>query len=157
TTFLPDRTDPERYAVQFRNLADKPTAGPRFTFADNAVFCPLENHPYRWGITISNSRNGLVRGNVLYNWAGAGMTVEDDACSGTVIEKNFNVLTRGNGISRSWAGEGEGFALWTTDMVVRDNVSADTAYHGFSYFQMAARGPGPVREFARNEAYGSYG
>src|SRR5262249_49867170 len=125
---------------------------PRFTFADSTVYCPLAQHTFRWGIDVHDSRNGLISGNTLYNWSGSGFVVEDEASSGNVIEKNFNVQTNGlPGSTRdNWGQRGEGFAFWGTNNNIRDNVSAATDAQAFEFY-----GGGPFREFARNEGYGA--
>ena len=98
----------------------------------------------KWAISIHDSHFGLIRGNVVYNAAGAGITTEDGSETGNVIEKNFVVRADGSGFgveSRGRSGpelghEGSGFWFRGANNIVRDNVAANARFAGFMYFQL---------------------
>src|SRR5262249_6987397 len=70
----------DRSAVSFLHLYGPQGGqanGYQYTFVGNSVFCPVDPMPFRWGIDISDSHYGLIKGNVLFNWAGAGIVLEN--------------------------------------------------------------------------------
>src|SRR5262249_45842318 len=89
-----------RDPVDFHHLFG-PTTIPsddyQYTFAGNSVFCPLDPMPFRWGIAIDDSHYGLIKDNVLYNWAGAGVITVEGNETGNVIEHNFVDRVTGTG------------------------------------------------------------
>ncbi|MCI0379427.1 MAG: Ig-like domain-containing protein [Gemmataceae bacterium] len=122
-----------RYPVHFSHLvgpAAAPTNGYQYTFVGNAVVCPLNPMPFIWGIDINDSHYGLVKDNVLYNWAGSGLVTETGSESFNVIEHNF--VARVSGIGgradgdigpQGIAREGSGIWLRGPNNYVRDNVA----------------------------------
>ncbi|MCI0464832.1 MAG: hypothetical protein L0Z62_48545 [Gemmataceae bacterium] len=139
-----------RYPVYFRNLsgpAATPANGYQYTFVGNSVICPLDPMPFRWGITVKNSHYGLISGNVLYNWAGAGLVTQDGNESFNVIEKNFALAVRGDDNPRANTGR-DGSVYWFNGFnnYIRDNVAANghgdhqgiVAGSGFNLFTPAA-------------------
>lgn len=176
-----------RYPVNFRHLMGPAAASPsgyQFTFAGNSVLCPLTPMPFRWGVTIHDSHYGLIKDNVIYNWAGAGLMTVDGSESYNVIERNLVVRVDGTGTDMDRGRNGAGFWISGPNNYVRHNV-ASTVYspggyqhHGFDLnFRMlgnvrvpAYRGAStavagqyttlnvnrtPVLQFEGNEAYGA--
>src|SRR5262249_11976838 len=95
-----------RYPVQFLHLygpAATPADGYQYTFVGNAVLCPVTPMAFKWGIDVNDSHYGLIKDNVLYNWAGAGVVTEAGNESYNVFEHNFVVRVLGDG-----ARDGEG-------------------------------------------------
>ena len=139
-----------RYSVHFSHLIGpgQPQAnGRQFTFEGNSVFCPLSPMPFRWGVAINDSHYGLVKNNVLYNWAGGGIVTEYGNETENIIEHNFVVrtLSGANWVSDGWEradqrGTGdisvEGVGLWFRgpNNRVRNNVSANNTSYGYTYF-----------------------
>lgn len=123
-----------RYAVYFNHLMGPivtPANGFQFTFDSNAVFCPIDPMPFRWGVTLNDSSYGLVSNNVLYNWAGASIVGESGRESFNVIEHNFVVATRGDQNPRNNdARDGSAFWFRGFNNYIRDNVAAN-AYDNF--------------------------
>lgn len=113
--------------------------------------CPLDPMPFIWPITIHDTDGTECSGNVVYNWAGAGIMLEERS-AGNDIEDNFVCKIVGAGQSRADSGKGrEGVGIWgqnSTDNVVTGNVVAQAALFGFTFF-----GGGPFRTFSRNEVY----
>jgi PKD repeat protein len=176
-----------RYPVQFRHLmgpASTPADGYQYTFLGNSVFCPLNPMPFRWGIDINDSHYGLVQGNVLYNWAGAGIVGESGNESYNVIAENYVVRITGAGTNRADDRGGgdighEGSGLWFRgpNNYIRDNIVAHAHFGYTLYFtgMHQARvplAPGystavggqynvvdmtdtPLLQFQDNEAYGA--
>jgi hypothetical protein len=175
-----------RYPVHFAHLigpAAIPADGYQFTFVGNAVWCPLDPMPFRWGIDIQGSDYGLVKDNVLYNWAGAGIVTDDGSESYNVIDHNYVVRITGIGGRASDRGdldfgfEGAGFWFRTGNNYISNNISADIAGgYGYTIYQRytssikvpSFQGADPsvdgqytlvnmnaqaLREFSNNEAY----
>lgn len=139
-----------RYSVHFQHLigpTQTPANGYQYTFKGNSVFCPIDPMPFKWGITIHDSHYGLISGNVLYNWAGAGIVTESGNESFNVIERNFVVAIRGDSNPRDNNGR-DGSAFWFNGFnnYVRDNVAANAigsfwgivSGSGFNLFAPAA-------------------
>src|SRR5262249_32982217 len=85
------------------------------------------------------SHYGLISGNVLYNWAGAGLVTLDGNESFNVIEKNFAMAVRGDENPRNNNGlDGAVYWLHGWNNYVRDNVAAD----GHGNFQGIVAGSG---------------
>ncbi len=139
-----------RYPVQFLHLygpTTTPANGYQFTFTGNSVFCPILPMPFRWGIDLNDAHYGLVKDNVLYNWAGAGIVGESGSESYNVIENNFVVrtLAQNNTINNHWQRADdrnrtdfafEGVGLWFRGFnnYVRNNVSSGATSYGYTYF-----------------------
>jgi len=152
---------------------------PQFTLVGNAVV-----RSKKWPIAVHNSHFGLVQGNVLYGWEGAGLMTEDGSETGNVIDGNFALAGTGQGGRDAGGREGVGFYFRGPNNWVRNNVaanimpsvgSADAAY-GYKYFLVylgqnglhpfpPAKGSAerltldaytlPVLEFSNNEVYGA--
>ena len=145
-----------RYPVHFHHLLGPqatPANGYQFTFVGNSVFCPMSNHDFKWGIAVHASHYGLIKDNVLYNWAGAGIVTEDGTESFNVFEHNFITAIRGSTNPRDNDGrEAAGFWMAGFNNYVRDNVVANATNSfvqivsgvGYKYFVQAALGQ-PVR------------
>jgi hypothetical protein len=118
-----------RYPVYFAHLwgpAGGRPDGYQFAFVGNSVFCPLDPMPFRWGITLEDSHYGLIRGNVLYNWAGAGLAAIGGNESYNVIEANFVIATRGDHNPRdNDALDGSAFWFLGFNNSIRDNVATN--------------------------------
>src|SRR5262249_505241 len=88
----------DRTPVASRQLFGPVTAqadGYQYTFVGNSAFCPLNPMPFVWGININDSDYGLIKDNVLYNWAGAALVAETGSETGNVIDHNFSAFTTG--------------------------------------------------------------
>ncbi len=176
-----------RTPVTFDHLigpATVPADGYQFTFIGNTVMCPLDPMPFRWGVTLNDSHYGLIKDNVVYNWAGAAIVsgLSGSETSNTFAH-NFVVKVGGTGDRgdgdgfRDHAREGTGMWFGTTSAFVRDNVVADASTTGYFYYalgqtqktpafqgadptlsgQFTELGVRPISEFSRNEAFGSTG
>jgi PKD repeat protein len=123
-----------RYPVTFDHLigpAAIPADGYQYTFSNNIVECPLTPMPFRWGIDINGSDYGMISGNVVYNWAGAGIMTEQGNESFNVIENNFVMRVTGIGLRadypQDFGTEGSAFWLSGPNNYVRNNVAADVS------------------------------
>lgn len=139
-----------RYSAQFVHLygpTTMPANGFQFTFAGNSVFCPILPMPFRWGIDLNDAHYGLVKDNVLYNWAGAGIVGESGSESFNVIDHNFVVRTLAvnNTVNSQWQRADdryrsdfafEGVGLWFRGFnnYVRNNVASGATSYGYTYF-----------------------
>jgi hypothetical protein len=128
-----------RYAIHFHHdfgPREAPDSGYQFTLVGNAV----DGAP-KWGITVHNSHNGLVRDNVVYNTRGAGIVTEDGTESFNVFDHNFALRSEGSGdfAPRSGyggaapdpGGEGAGFWFRGPNNYIRNNVAANADAFGF--------------------------
>jgi PKD repeat protein len=116
----------DRNPVTFLHLlgpSQIPANGYQYTFVGNVVFCPLEPMPFRWGITIADSSYGLVKDNVVDNWAGAGIITEMGSESYNVIEHNFVIDVSGDGDKSTLGLAGNGYWFRSPNNYVRDNVA----------------------------------
>jgi hypothetical protein len=176
----------DRYPVNMRHLVgpgSPPANGYQYTFVGNAVTCPLTPMTFRWGLTLHDSHYGLIKDNVVYNWAGAGVVTQDGSESYNVIEHNFVVRVNGTGARDDGGHDGNGFWFRGPNNYVRDNVAAnvlgtDPYSYGFNFaftyvgnrrvpvapgadpsvdgqFAVVNMNATPIREFARNETYGA--
>src|SRR5262249_19288935 len=92
----------------------------------------------RWGIDIDASDYGLISGNVVYNWAGAGIMTEKGNESFNVIENNFVMRVNGIGLRADYPQcfglEGSGIWLSGPNNYVRNNVVTDvTGPQSYTY------------------------
>lgn len=117
--------------------------GYQFTFVGNAVHCPMPAHPFKWGVALKNSHYGLIQGNVIHNWAGAGLITIGGGETGNMIDGNFVCQTRGVGDRESKGEDGTGFWFRGPNNRVCNNVSAGNynqtnffASYGYKYFQL---------------------
>lgn len=157
--------------------------GYQFTLIGNSVDDGSNDRPYKWGIDVHHSSYGLIRDNVVYNTAGAGISTEDGSESYNVFEHNFVSRVHGTGSEFDQNGS-VGAAFWFKgpNNYIRDNVAAN-AYGGtynagfdiqayYTGMQRVPKYPGastfldgqydtinmnsvPLLEFARNESYGA--
>ncbi len=136
----------DRNPVTFAHLfgpAGGQADGYQYTFVGNAVFCGLPTHRFKWGLTINDSHYGLIQGNFLYNWTGAGLATESGNESYNVIDGNIVIRGRGEG-GRDGSGQpgNEGSAFWFRgpNNYVRNNIGANyvgnsiEASYGFKYY-----------------------
>src|SRR5262249_55822599 len=114
--------------------------GYQYTFVGNAVFCGLPTHRFKWGLTINDSHYGLIQGNFLYNWTGAGLATESGNESYNVIEGNISIRGRGEGDREGRGNEGSAFWFRGPNNYVRNNIGANyvgnsiEAAYGFKLF-----------------------
>ncbi|MDO8508470.1 MAG: LamG-like jellyroll fold domain-containing protein, partial [Nanoarchaeota archaeon] len=154
----------------------------QFVFLGNTIDGGMADHDFKWGIAIHGSHYGLIRGNVVYNYAGAGIVTEDGSETENIFERNFVSRTMVGQGGRALPGEGfpgrEGSSYWFAggNNRVIDNVAAEARVYGYTYFvlaggqsvrlplaqgdDMAQYGPTidaqsvPILQFEGNEKYG---
>lgn len=163
-----------------------PSNGYQFTLVGNVIDGGTLVHDGKWAMAIHNSHYGLIRDNVLYNYAGSLLMFEDGQESFNVVERNFAVRSAGTGGRLGEGREGGGFWFRGPNNYVRQNVAANImsdgpdAGYGFKYFQRylgEVRVPSfkgadtsiagqyvandgnkmPLLEFSDNEVYGATG
>jgi hypothetical protein len=155
----------------------------QYTFVGNVVTCPLDPMPFIWGVTVHNSHHGLIQDNVIHNWAGAGLALEAGSESYNVVAHNFVARVTGSGHRDNGGLDGNGYWMHGPNNYLRDNVATAVRGNGpyaysfnfaFTYtgvqdvpaFQGADPSVAgeavavdmnamPLREVARNEAYGA--
>lgn len=119
----------DRNPVQFRHLFGPATPqadGYQYTFVGNSVFCPISPMPFAWGVNINDSDYGLIKDNVIYNWAGAGLITKTGSEVYNMIDHNIVVFTTGDSTRidvNATAGSGYWFA--GPNNYVRNNVATD--------------------------------
>ena len=134
-----------RSAVSFLDLYGPQggqTDGYQYTFVGNSVFCPVTPMPFRWGILLSDSHYGLIQDNVVYNWAGAGIMLENGNETGNMIAGNDIVDITGSGDGRAddrgWSDLGmEGTGIWMhgVNSYIVNNVVSDAVF-GYTIYTM---------------------
>lgn len=133
-----------RFPIHFDHVfgpTETPANGYQFTFVGNTVTCPLDPMPFRWGITIHASHDGLIKDNVVHNWAGAGIIADTGNESFNVIDHNFVTRISGGGRADSQFFNGnvavEGSGLWFKGPLntVQNNVVTESSW-GYTYFQV---------------------
>ena len=128
----------DRSPVVFLNLWG-PTMpqsdGYQFTFADNAVNCPMTPQTHIWGIEVNNSSYGLIQGNFIDNWYGAGIAlVTERPRVDNMIEGNFVTEISGTGGRDTSGLDGSGYWSPTADNSWVNNVATDINPSGvYSY------------------------
>lgn len=165
-----------RYPLHAHHLigpAGLPQDVPQFRLAGLAVDGGSGDNGAKWGIAVHGSYFGLIRDNAVYNVAGSGIVTEDGTEIGNTFEHNFVVRTTGADSFRDPAS----FWFAGPGNIVRDNVAANPGPYGFTVFHGGGRAPAykgadpavagqsitlgdstqTIREFARNEVYGSGG
>jgi parallel beta-helix repeat protein len=80
-----------RYPLHAHHLAG-PTSpqlnGYQFTIIGNSIDGGTDtNEKYKWGITIHESHYGLIENNIIHNYAGAGMALEDGSETKNLIKR----------------------------------------------------------------------
>ena len=94
TVFNPDGTvqkigsnQAARYAIHTHHLTGPATPqanGYQFSLVGNVVDGGTGSHPFKWGLTIHGSHDGLIRDNIVLNYAGSGIVTEDGSESHNV-------------------------------------------------------------------------
>jgi len=172
-----------RYSLHMHHTfgPEKPRAdGYQFALVGNAI-----DGGSKWGITVHDSHYGLIRDNVVYNTAGAGVMTEDGSETGNVFDHNFVVRAWGTGTERAderrgnhdWGYEGAAFWFRGPNNHVRNNVAANANSFAVAYMMLdvgSVRIPSkpaadpdrsgttinmmarPLVEFANNEVYASF-
>jgi hypothetical protein len=123
-----------RYPVYFNHLigpAATPANGYQYTFQGNAVLCPMDPMPFKWGVALNDSHYGLIKDNVLYNWAGAGIVGENGNETANVLDHNYVVRISNAGGDEDLRGRndvghtGAGFWFRGSNNFIRNNVVSD--------------------------------
>jgi PKD repeat protein len=108
--------------------------GYQYSFVGNVVTCPMMSQVHIWGIEDNGSSYGLIEGNFVNNWAGAGIALVSGSEINNTIEGNFVISIVGDG-SPGDGLEGAGFWFRGPDNYVTNNVTSDTPdSFGFEYF-----------------------
>jgi hypothetical protein len=172
-----------RYAMHFHHVfgsTTTPASGYQWVFQGNVI-----DSSSKWACAIHNSHYGWFADNVLYASVGTGLMTEDGNESYNVIERNFILVTQGTGEEvvtgrgqSEFGYEGSGMWFHGPNNYVRDNVVASSNAFAITYAmlnntnQNIPNYPGAdttvsgqytttnlkavaLREFARNEVYGS--
>jgi hypothetical protein len=127
----------DRVPVQFRHLwgPTLPQAdGYQYTFVGNVVDCPMVNQTHVWGIEINDSHYGLLQGNVVDNWSGAGIAAVTGDESSNLIRGNFVARINGTGQRTDTGLDGLGYWFRGPNNAVVNNVATDINAGGaYSY------------------------
>jgi hypothetical protein len=118
----------DRFPVNFHHLMGPTTAqanGYQYTFIGNMVTCPLNPMPFMWGITIDDSHYGLIQDNIVDNWAGSGIAMEQGNESYNVLDHNFVTRINGSGNRMDTGHDGLGYWIHSGNNYVRNNVATD--------------------------------
>ena len=108
--------------------------GYQYTFNDNVVHCIMENQDHIWGIEINNSSYGLIQGNVVDNWYGAGIALVTGTEINNMIQGNFVTQINGNGSRTDAAMAGIGYWSLDPDNSWMNDVATDINQGGpYSY------------------------
>ena len=133
-----------RVPVHFYHLIGPSTPqanGYQYTFIGNAITCPLDPMPFKWGMLINNSHFGLIQNNDLNNWAGAGIVTLTGAETQNVLDGNRVMRITGTGERVDDTGEaGVGYWLRGPDNYVRNNIAANIKGGIYSYGFNASHG-----------------
>lgn len=104
----------------------------------------------RWGIVIHSTHFGLVKDNVVFNAAGAGIATEDGSETGNHFEHNFIAGVSGSGKSvnshkpaEGLGHEGSGFWLGSDNNTLINNVVAGVRDSGYTLFRSKRALPYP--------------
>jgi hypothetical protein len=141
-----------RYALHLHHLmgvTGKPAGGYQYILIGNAI-----DSSSKWGVTIHDTHYGLIKSNIMYNTAGAGIMTEDGSESYNLIENNFAIYTIGTGNERGddrkfqnpndWGFEGSGVWIRGPNNYLRNNIVANSnsfAYTVMPHWVPAARVP----------------
>lgn len=174
-----------RYALHVHHVMGPrttPANGHQFTLVGNAIDGGSASHQRKWGLVVHNSHYGLIKDNVIYNFAGACVMFEDGSESFNTLDHNFASRSHGAGNNISEGTAGTGFWFKGPNNYVRNNVASDIwssqpeAGYGFKIFmrylgnvmvpnfkgadtsvsgQFTVRDANkmPVLEFSNNEVY----
>lgn len=127
----------DRTPVQFMDLWGPVTPqanGYQYTFNDNVVRCIMEVQDHIWGVEVNNSSYGLIQGNFVDNWYGAGITLEKGTEVNNMIKGNF--VSRIDGIGQRVNADFDGIGYWSFSPCNSwvDNVATDINQSGiYSY------------------------
>lgn len=120
------------------------------------------DHTAKWGITVHETNYLDVSDNVVWNWIGAGIAVEDGSEHHNVFEHNLICYVMGGpgAGSRADTGfpgrEGDGYWAQTGYNYVRNNSCCNCYLHGFTVFNDGGQinyGVGGYLQFDGNETY----
>src|SRR5262249_5775180 len=108
--------------------------GYQYSFVNNLVDCPMMNQHHIWGIEVNNSSYGLIKGNVVDNWAGAGISLVTGAEVNNMIQGNFVMRINGSGDRTTTGLDGLGYWSPTPVNAWVNNVATDINQSGiYSY------------------------
>jgi hypothetical protein len=116
-----------RNAITFLDLfgPTSPQAdGYQYTFVGNTVTCPLSPMPFIWGINVTNSYYGLIQGNDVVNWNGAGVFV-DSRSSYNTFDGNFVLRVQGTGGRTDQWLQGDAYWFGNPNNTITNNVASD--------------------------------
>ncbi len=125
-----------RNPITFLNLvgpANPQANGYQFTFAGNVVQCPLSPMPYIWGVNVVNSFYGLIQGNDVVNWDGAGIEV-DGTSSYNMFNQNFVMRISGTSGRLDQGLQGDGFWFHNPNNYITNNIATDINPDGMYSF-----------------------
>ena len=89
--------------------------------------------PFIWGINVVDSHYGLIQNNVLFNWAGAGVTLWGSS-SYNRFDGNFVIRVSGNG-TRTWdALQGDVYWFNNPNNYVTNNIATDINPGGYDMY-----------------------
>jgi hypothetical protein len=127
----------DRTPVDFLDLwgtAAPQANGYQFTFSDNVVHCIMESQDHVWGIEVNNSSYGLIQGNFVDNWNGAGIALVTGSEVDNMIAGNFVAEIDGSGLRDRSGLDGTGYWSPTPDDSWFNNVATDINPSGtYSY------------------------
>jgi len=103
-----------RYPVYFNGdigPAVTPADGYQATFVGNSIFCPLDPMPFKDGLFVRNTHYSLFRGNVIFNWVGAGVVGAPEGNESYNVWDSNYVLEVGGTDART-NNDNQGNAFW---------------------------------------------
>ena len=130
--------------------------GYQYTFADNTVLCPMTPQTHIWGIEVNKSSYGLIQGNFVDNWYGAGIALVTGAEVDNMFEGNFVTQISGSGERTTTGLDGLGYWSPTPDDSWVNNVATDinpggVYSYGFDINATYVGGNGTVQVLARTQ------
>jgi hypothetical protein len=123
-----------RYPCHAHHVDYPATEDDRSRLTNCSVWCGMDGHPFRWGITLHDTHRARVSGNVVYNWTGWGIGTEAGTETQNEVVDNYIGRIRSSGDGANEDGRGwttdigfTGSALWfrAPDDIVDGNVSYD--------------------------------
>ncbi len=138
----------DRSPIDFLDLWGPTTPqadGFQYSFVGNVVNCPMNPQTHIWGIEVNNSDYGLIEGNFVINWYGAGISFVSGAEYDNMIEGNFVTEISGTGLRDTTGLDGTGYWVPAPQNSFIDNVATDINPSGtYSYgFDIDAQYVGP--------------
>jgi hypothetical protein len=97
----------------------------------------------RWAVPLTDTCDGLIQGNVLYNWAGAGIITDDYAVCRNLFDANFICGIRGDHSGRDNSPNSRGLdgsGIWMSSL--RNKVTGNVAASCVGTTQEAVAGVG---------------